>query len=339
MNMQMITDMTLRNSRLATLIMLMVTLSIELVIAQDSHISQFYASELTLNPALTGEFSGEHRGYLNYRAQWRSLIKTAPYETTILAYDRPLKRFGVGGYIMNNRAGSSGINFLNLVLSGSYEVSIDPQRVHHLTTGIQLGIINKRYVPTTFDAQYDTTYGDPWFNESLPTGEVYQNLNYFLPEVNFGVFYYNAKRYVTFNPYGGISGFHLTNPRETFYSTKNKLPLRIVGYGGTKIHIDKIYSVDANFLYMMQANDYEFQFGALLTYDIEGSDNNFFAGPYYRNKDAFIFHVGGTYDDYVIRFSYDINTSSLKSVSKGRGGFEVSITYVKQKARYLPSIF
>ena len=90
---------------------------------------------------------------------------------------------------------------------------------------------------------------------------------------------------------------------------------------------------------MNQANDHELQVGALLTYDIQGSDDNFFAGPYYRNRDAFIFHVGGTHEDYVIRFSYDMNTSSLKSVSKGRGGFEVSITYVKQKARYLPSIY
>ena len=324
---------------LRALLLCFVVLSIGQSYGQDAHISQFFSSEVTLNPALTGQFKGEHRGYLNYRAQWKSVIKRDPYETTILSYDRPFKRFGIGGYIMNNQAGSSGINFLNIVLSGSYEVSIDPQRVHHLTTGVQLGIINKRYVPTTFDAQYDTTYGDPWFNESLPTGEVYQNLNFILPEVNFGIFYYNAKRYVTFNPYGGVAAFHLTNPRETFYGTDNKLPMRFTAYGGSKIKINKIYSVDANFLYMRQTNDNEFQIGAIVTYDIEGSDYNFFAGPYYRNEDAFIFHVGGTYEDYVIRMSYDINTSSLKSVSKGRGGFEISITYVKQKARYLPSIF
>jgi len=306
---------------------------------QDAHLSQFYASELTLNPALTGQFKGEHRGYLNYRAQWRSVIKTAPYETTILAYDRPMKRFGVGGYIMNNRAGSSGVNFLNLVLSGSYEVSIDPQRVHHLTTGLQLGVINKQYLPTTYDAQYDTTYGASWFNETLPTGEIYQQLNYIIPELNCGVYYYNEKRHATFNPYGGISGLHMTNPRETFYTDNNRLPLRILAYGGSKIKIDKIYSVDANFLYMKQANNHELQAGAIVTYNIQGSNDNFFAGPYYRNGDAFVFHLGGTHEEYVIRLSYDFNTSSLSSVSHGRGGFELSVTYVKQKARYLPSIF
>jgi len=313
--------------------------SVNYVLGQDAHLSQFYSSELTLNPALTGQFSGEHRGYLNYRAQWRSLIKRNPFETTILAYDRPLKRFGVGAYIMNNRAGNSGINFFNFVLSGSYEVSIDPQRVHHLTTGLQLGLINKSYTETTFDAQYDTTFGAPWFNESISSGEIFNQLNFTVPEVNFGIFYYNAKRYATFNPYGGLSAFHLTNPKETFYTTDNKLPMRFVAYGGTKIKIDEIYSVDANLLIMRQTNANEFQIGAIVTYDIEGSDYNFFAGPYYRNKDAFIFHLGGTYNDYVIGLSYDFNTSSLKSVSRGRGGFELSITYVKQKARFLPSIF
>jgi len=307
--------------------------------AQDAHLSQFYTSELTLNPALTGQYKGEHRGYLNYRAQWKSLIKRDPFETIILAYDRPMKIFGLGGYIMNNRAGSSGINFLNVVVSGSYEVSVDRQRVHHLVVGLQLGMVHKTYVPTTFDAQYDTTYGDPWFNPIWDAGEVYDQLNFFLPEVNFGVFYYNAKRYVNVHPYGGVAAFHLTNPRETFYSTNNKLPLRISAYGGSKIKIDKNYSVDANFLYMRQTNDNEIQVGAIVTYDIEGSNDNFFAGPYYRNQDAFVFHIGGTYEDYVIGLSYDFNTSGLKSVSKGRGGFELSVTYIKQKGRYLPSIF
>ena len=339
MNMKNISYFLTNNAMRAVLLLCLTTLSFEAAIGQDAHISQFYSSELTLNPALTGQFNGEHRGYFNYRAQWRSLVKRNPYETTILAYDRPLKRFGVGGYVMNNRAGTSGINFFNIVLSGSYEVSIDPQRVHHLITGLQLGIINKSYVPTTFDAQYDTTYGDPWFNESLATGEVYQTLNFILPEVNFGVFYYNAKRYSNLNPYAGVAAFHLTNSKETFYTTDNKLPMRIVAYGGSKIKIDKIYSVDANVLYMRQANDNELQVGAIVTYDIEGSNDNFFAGPYYRNQDAFIFHIGGTYENYVIGLSYDFNTSSLKSVSKGRGGFEVSITYIKQKGRYLPSIF
>jgi hypothetical protein len=38
--------------------------------AQDPHFSQFFASPLTLNPALTGKFDGVLRVAGNYRDQW-----------------------------------------------------------------------------------------------------------------------------------------------------------------------------------------------------------------------------------------------------------------------------
>lgn len=327
----------------SALLLCIFLLNVSEIRAQDAHLSQFYTSELTLNPALTGQFKGEHRGYLNYRAQWNSVIKKTPHETTILAYDRPMKRYGLGGYILNYRAGNSGVNFFHMVVSAAYEISIDHQRVHHLVTGLQLGFIHKGYSPTSYDIQYDTTYapqtGEQWFNPIISTGESYEQLTFILPEVNFGVFYYNAKRYSKVHPYGGMSAYHLTSPRESFNSVQNKLPIRIVGYGGSKIKLDQNYSIDANIIYMRQTNANELQFGGVCTYDIEGSDQNFFGGLYYRNQDAVILHLGGTYEDYVIGISYDFNTSTLRSVSKGRGGFELSIRYQKKKARYLPSIF
>src|SRR5262245_25683190 len=38
--------------------------------AQDPNFSQFFASPLTLNPALTGKFDGVYRIAANYRNQW-----------------------------------------------------------------------------------------------------------------------------------------------------------------------------------------------------------------------------------------------------------------------------
>src|SRR5258708_16457777 len=42
----------------------------EQIQAQDPAFSQFFASPLTLNPALTGKFSGALRAAGNYRNQW-----------------------------------------------------------------------------------------------------------------------------------------------------------------------------------------------------------------------------------------------------------------------------
>jgi hypothetical protein len=41
--------------------------------AQDPNFSQFFASPLTLNPALTGKFDGVFRIAGNYRNQWPTI--------------------------------------------------------------------------------------------------------------------------------------------------------------------------------------------------------------------------------------------------------------------------
>ena len=324
---------------LLTLAILMLCSTSSPVQAQDAHFSQFYASELSLNPAMTGMFTGDYRVHLHYRRQWVPVLSN-PFETTILSYDQPIKRFGLGVYVTNFRAGSVGMNFFNAALSVAYEISIDPQRVHHLTTGIQLGIIHKSFDPgrATYDNQYDTAYAGGSFDPGTPSGEAFESASLVMPDVNFGIFYFNEKRNAKFNPYAAISGFHLTQPKESFYDGPNRLAMRFVGYAGTKIKLDKIYSIEPQLLYMRQTNDNELQIGCMVYYNLEGSNTNFFAGPYYRGSDALILHLGGTYEQYIFRLSYDFNVSKLRDVSDGRGGFEFSITYTKQKARYLPSI-
>src|SRR5579863_1305275 len=50
--------------------------------AQDFHFSQFYASPLTLNPALTGNFNGFYRITGIYRNQWPGLTQGKPAFST-----------------------------------------------------------------------------------------------------------------------------------------------------------------------------------------------------------------------------------------------------------------
>src|SRR5215213_6221041 len=70
--------------------------------AQDPNFSQFFASPLTLNPALTGKFDGDFRLAANYRNQWPT-INNAFTTYTVSADASILKnriseidQFGVG---------------------------------------------------------------------------------------------------------------------------------------------------------------------------------------------------------------------------------------------------
>ena len=56
--------------------------------AQDIHFSQFYASPLTLNPALSGFHDGTFRVAGIYRNQWRSV--TTPFQTYGASFDMRL---------------------------------------------------------------------------------------------------------------------------------------------------------------------------------------------------------------------------------------------------------
>jgi hypothetical protein len=56
------------------------------LLGQDQHFTQYYASPLTLNPALAGAFSGTYRMSLIYRDQWRNAL-TQPFATYSAAID------------------------------------------------------------------------------------------------------------------------------------------------------------------------------------------------------------------------------------------------------------
>src|SRR3954464_2337653 len=91
--------------------------------AQDPNFSQFFASPLTLNPALTGKFDGVYRVAGNYRNQWPTINNafttyTASFDAGILKNRIPeYDQFGIGllgfaddagnGVLKNNAMGLS----------------------------------------------------------------------------------------------------------------------------------------------------------------------------------------------------------------------------------------
>ncbi len=70
--------------RKATLLLTIILWSV-ISFAQDIHYSQFYASPLTLNPALTGVNECNYRIGAMYRNQWKSV--TTPYQTPSISFE------------------------------------------------------------------------------------------------------------------------------------------------------------------------------------------------------------------------------------------------------------
>ncbi|MFB6307383.1 MAG: PorP/SprF family type IX secretion system membrane protein [Flavobacteriales bacterium] len=320
------------------ILIVFLSLSIIGVYAQDAHLSQYSVSPMTLNPAMTGMFDNEFKAHLQYRSQWNSLTNN-PFVTSHVAYEQPHKKFGFGGYILNNRAGVGNFNVFNFVLSRYYNIFNDTEGDHKLTTGVQLGFIQKSVDinALTFDNQYNPDIGG--FDRNIANGENIENSSVLLPELNLGLFYKYNDESKDYKPFIGISGFHLTQPEETFLGAENKLPMRLTSFGGLSYSINDKIELEPTFLFMNQENNNELITGAKGYYAFdESGEKRLYLGTYYRNKDAFVAQTGIEWGEYRLGFSYDVNTSSLSSYTNNKGAFEISFTYSRFKRTHVPSI-
>src|SRR6478672_330463 len=138
-------------------------------LAQDPNFSQFFASPLTLNPAMTGKFDGVYRVAGNYRNQWPT-IYTAFFDMGILKNRIPeYDQFGVGILGFPDQAGDGVLKTNSVALSVAYHKSIDENGYNQIGAGFQGGFVSKRLDVTkvTFEDQLTT----PGFTGS--TSEIY----------------------------------------------------------------------------------------------------------------------------------------------------------------------
>lgn len=308
----------------------------------DFHLAQYDMAPQYLNPALTGMYCGERGDYRvtsNYRSQWRAL-GSKPFSTIAIGYDMPLEkysdRWGVGGYIINNKAGAGNFSTMNAIASGAYNI-MDGTDKHYMTAGLQMGLLYKTYDPAsyTFDVQYSSSLGT--FDSSLPNEEdgTLSKNSLFRFDANLGIFYKYKDAEKKASPSVGFSVYHLTKPNEAFTGNKSHLPMRFVFHTACDIRINDDFTVTPRILYMNQAKAYEANGGFLLFYKIRKSTLDALAGVDYRHKDAIVAHIGFRQDQHYFRFSYDINTSYLNNYTNGRGAWEFSLILVGKKSQPL----
>ena len=301
--------------------------------AQDIHFSQFYASPLTLNPALTGYVDGACRAGVLYRSQWGSVAQ--PFVTISGSYEHVLEwnnnTIGVGGVVFSDQAGAAKLSNNSLYASGAFHKILNPDS--RIIAGLQLGYIQRSVNLTdiTFPDQWDQNGGV--FNPNLPNNENTGNTDLKYYDLNAGVLYVNNLS-DELGIFGGLAFFHLLGPKESFLnSDTTKLPLRLNLHGGARMALNEQMSLHPNFVYMLQKRAFELNLGASLQYDLQNDSkfNSINAGAYYRNaanSDAIILMGGIGFDKFIGGISYDLNISSLTAASSGFGGPEISIRYI-----------
>lgn len=317
--------------------------------AQDIHFSQYYASPLTLNPAMTGMVNGDFRVALNYRSQWFAVptfSSISPYNTYQGSFDMPLfKRklensvFGIGAMFYADEAGNGSLTTMSGMGSISYHAGLDRFGRHRLGLGIQAGIVSKRIFDgdLLFENQFDNQLNT--FNPLNWNGESFDNISLMYPDVNIGVLYtsqFNKKN----GMYLGGSVNHVAQPTESFLGQDNKLERRFIAHGGAKLGAGKYAYIFPTFLFMTQGQAQQFNLGSGFEYELS-EEFAFFAGGWARvaggidgfDIDAFIGNVGIEFYDVRIGASYDMTLSKFREANNSNGAFEISVIYIHNQTK------
>ncbi len=298
--------------------------SFNLSFGQDMILSQYFASQPYINPALTGFFDGSYRVSANYRTQWSTLgssIKSMGVSADAVFLKEKLHGdyLGVGfsayredqfGYISNN------LGRLNF----SFTKKIGYEKDQFLSIGTYLGA-NHNFISGNFitpdlnpeDIQRTSAIG---FDVGL-------GLNYQI------VFSENANFFI------GASADHLLPLKNSFLNTNAEKAKRFNIYTSAKIRITDVVFVLPTLLATKQdvhtqinaGTSVQFLFG---NYSLNKSSISFGSFLRYGNNsiDAAIGMARLEYNGMMIGLSYDHNMNELSNASKGFGAIELSLGYI-----------
>lgn len=323
------------------------------VVAQDIHFSQYMHAPLALNPANAGLFSGNHRAFLNYKNQWNGISDNgAVFKTFMCSYDTRLLSekikngyMGAGFNAFRDVAGDLNLGTTQLNMSLSGVVSVNETQA--ISGGIQAGIVQKSISTTAmrWDSQYNEDLGE--FDPTLPSNDVNSIPSRIYADLGGGlVWSYNANKssnYATNQKKinAGISAFHLNRPNQKF-EIYNKDPdalyTKFIVHSSAHFAFgDKGYQVLPSIAFFKQGPTQQLNVGGMFRWVIQAESRYtgyvegmaVSAGLQYRSADAINPMALFEYSDFALGVSYDVNISSLKTGTRGRGGFEFAIRYVK----------
>jgi type IX secretion system PorP/SprF family membrane protein len=332
------------------LIVLTFLFSLTQLIAQDRLFSQFYASPLTMNPALTGAFEGKFRVSSIYRDQWRDAMDK-PFTTFSSALDlrwrmgksasKVQDHASVGVMFFTDKAGPLQFGTTQISISAAYHKALDARNTQILSLGFQGGVAqrNLNFGNITFEDQFNGTTG-----YSDPTAERFPENNFAYGDYAVGLNYVFAPKSSRIRVFAGGAMHHFLRPTMSHYRRTddesplpdNKLDIRYAGHVSAQLPLSAKIMVLPRAIFDMQGQHKKLDAGANFRFNTSEYKNiALHVGAYVRpvtdygnniRVDALVGLVGIEFNNVLLGTSYDYYMGATSAFS--RGTFEISVAYL-----------
>jgi type IX secretion system PorP/SprF family membrane protein len=337
-------------SRTGALAALSILLLVPKTQAQDKHFSQFYASPLTLNPALTGGMEGTYRIGAIYRDQWRQVLEN-PIKTFSMAADLRFEAnrknntkdaIGLGIMFFNDKVSVVDFSTTQIAISLAYHKALGYNQDKFLSIGVQGGLTqrNINYGSLNFHDEFDGTTG---YNGT--TSELLPANNFAFPDLNVGI-NYTSQFAGEGRFFAGASLHHVLQPKVSFYEDPKNVTVKPGGNLYTKINAQvsasipfdrsNHFSIQPRLLAAMQGPHLEINAGtnfrlALGEFGANAIHFGTWARPV-RNDGSFGFDavvalLGLEINSVLFGLSYDLNLGALQA-NQRQSAFEFSVSYL-----------
>jgi type IX secretion system PorP/SprF family membrane protein len=304
--------------------------------AQDIHFSQFFEAPLLRNPSLAGIYTGDIRIQGVYRDQWNSF--TNAYRTGSLngEYKMPIGKgddfLTMGGQLLFDKAGTVGLTTTSLLPALNYHKSLSSEKTMYLSLGFMGGMVRKGIDASKMTT--DNQYGGGGFDPTAPTGETFAVPNFTSWDASVGMSFNTVFGENNENSmFLGAAYHHLNRPKNSFYRNATiELSPKYVFSAGVTLAVDdySYFIIQAD--QSIQGSFRETIGGALYSYKLGDDPDNptytIHGGAFLRWKDALIPVIKLDKHPLSVALSYDVNVSQLKTASQGRGGIELSASWV-----------
>ena len=318
---------------------------------QDQHFTQFYASPLSLNPALAGAFDGKYRVSFIYRDQWRNVLDN-PYLTYSTAIDlrfgvdwfgpKAQDALGIGMIFYSDKNSGTDFSTNQINVAATYHKSLGARKEQYLSLGFQAGIAQRNisYENLTFNDQFNGADG-----YTGDTREIFPENNFSFADYAVGLNYsYTPRRKTAI--FAGAAMHHILEPQVGFYydpdeeppSNEHNLHRKYSAYLSFQIPIAEKVQLLPRALFYSQGPHFALNAGTNFRFLI--NENNGVAlhiGSWVRpvryedesmQLDAVIGMVGIEYNSFLLGVSYDATLNQLNLARSGQGAIEISIAYL-----------